>query len=34
MGVPAVRVGDCETLAKELGRAFSEPGPMLIEALL
>jgi len=34
MGVPAVRVADAEGFAKELARAFAEPGPALIEALL
>ena len=34
MGVPAVRVGDAESLVRELRRAFAEPGPQLIEAVL
>ncbi len=33
MGVPAVRVEAAEALARELGRAFAEPGPHLIEAV-
>jgi acetolactate synthase-1/2/3 large subunit len=31
MGVPAVAVDSCETLAKELKKALDEPGPHLIE---
>ncbi len=34
MGVPAVRVENAEMLTGELKRAFSEPGPHLIEAML
>lgn len=33
MGVPAVRVESADALIKELGRAFAEPGPHLIEAV-
>jgi acetolactate synthase-1/2/3 large subunit len=31
MGVPAVAVDNCESLAKELKVALDEPGPHLIE---
>jgi acetolactate synthase-1/2/3 large subunit len=31
LGVPAVAVGNCEDLAKELKIALKEPGPHLIE---
>jgi len=31
MGVPAIAVDSCETLAKELRKALDEPGPHLIE---
>ena len=34
LGVPAVSVDTSEALARELGRAFEEPGPHLIEVLL
>jgi acetolactate synthase-1/2/3 large subunit len=34
MGVPAVSVDSAEGLAKELRRAFSEPGPHLIEMIV
>jgi acetolactate synthase-1/2/3 large subunit len=34
MGVPAVRVGDAESLVRQLRRALAEPGPHLIEAVL
>jgi acetolactate synthase-1/2/3 large subunit len=34
MGVPAVAVDSCETLAKELKKALDEPGPHLIELRL
>jgi acetolactate synthase-1/2/3 large subunit len=34
MGVPAVRVESAEALSENLRRAFSEPGPQLIEAML
>lgn len=34
MGVPAVRVTTCEQLADEMGKAFAEPGPHLIDAVL
>jgi acetolactate synthase I/II/III large subunit len=34
MGVPGVRVETAEELMREMERAFSEPGPRLIEALL
>jgi len=34
MGVPAVAVDSCESLAKELNKALAEPGPHLIEMLL
>lgn len=33
-GVPGQRVTEAEALAEALGRAFAEPGPCLIEALL
>ncbi|HEY8646682.1 MAG TPA: acetolactate synthase large subunit [Gaiellaceae bacterium] len=34
MGVPATRATTCEELAEQLGAAFAEPGPHLIEAIL
>ena len=34
MGVPAVRVGDAQSLVRELRRATAEPGPRLIEAVI
>ncbi len=34
MGVPAVRVETAEALSESLRRAFSEPGPQLIEMML
>ncbi len=34
LGVPAVRVESADALVRELGRALSEPGPALIEALI
>ena len=34
MGVPSVRVERAEDLVRELERAYQEPGPHLIEALL
>ena len=34
LGVPAVRVERAEDLARELQRAYAEPGPHLIEALI
>jgi thiamine pyrophosphate-dependent acetolactate synthase large subunit-like protein len=34
MGVPAVRVEDAETLVRALSRAYAEPGPCLIEAIM
>ena len=34
MGVPAVRVQDAESLARELEASYDEPGPRLIEAVL
>jgi acetolactate synthase-1/2/3 large subunit len=34
MGVPSVRPKDCAELSRELDRAFSEPGPHLIEAMV
>jgi acetolactate synthase-1/2/3 large subunit len=34
MGVPGARAEDAETLVRELERAFAEPGPHLIEAIL
>ncbi len=34
MGVPGARAKDAETLIRELERAFAEPGPHLIEAVL
>lgn len=34
MGVPATRAEDAESLVRELERAFAEPGPHLIEAIL
>jgi acetolactate synthase-1/2/3 large subunit len=34
MGVPAARATTAEELAAQLGKALSEPGPHLIEALL
>ena len=33
-GVPGVTVGKAENLARELGKALTEPGPHLIEMLL
>ncbi len=33
-GVPGITVSKVEALARELGKAFSEPGPHLIEMLL
>jgi acetolactate synthase-1/2/3 large subunit len=33
-GVPGVRVGTAEDLARELGKALADPGPHLIEMLL
>ncbi len=33
MGVPGVRVETAEALARELERAFAEPGPHLVEAV-
>ncbi len=33
-GIPGVRVNTAEHLARELGRALTEPGPHLIEMLL
>ena len=33
-GVPGVTVSTAEDLARELGKALSEPGPHLIEMLL
>ena len=34
MGVPGVRVEDADTLVRALERAYAEPGPHLIEAVL
>lgn len=34
MGVPGVRVEDAETLVRALERAYAEPGPHLIEAVV
>lgn len=34
MGVPAVRVEDADSLVHALGRALTEPGPHLVEAIL
>jgi acetolactate synthase-1/2/3 large subunit len=34
MGVPAVRVESAEALVEQLQRAFADPGPHLIEAML
>ncbi|GHF66051.1 acetolactate synthase large subunit [Seohaeicola zhoushanensis] len=34
MGVPGIRVADCDGLDRALGRAFAEPGPALIEVTL
>ena len=34
MGVPAVRAGDADSLVRALERAYAEPGPHLIEAVL
>ena len=34
LGVPAVRVTTAEDLDRELGRAYAEPGPHLIEAIV
>ncbi len=34
MGVPATHATTCEELAEQLGAAFAEPGPHLIEAIL
>jgi acetolactate synthase-1/2/3 large subunit len=34
MGVPAIRVETADVLAEQLARAFAEPGPHLIEAML
>ncbi len=34
MGVPAVRAESAEVLARELERAFAEPGPHLVEAVV
>ena len=34
MGVPGVRAEDADTLVRALERAYAEPGPHLIEAVL
>ncbi len=34
MGIPSVRVDRAEALVKEIGKAFSEPGPHLIETMV
>jgi thiamine pyrophosphate-dependent acetolactate synthase large subunit-like protein len=34
LGVPAVSVNTAEALARELGKALSQPGPHLIEMAL
>jgi acetolactate synthase-1/2/3 large subunit len=34
MGVPGVRVEDADRLVRALQRAYAEPGPHLIEAVL
>ncbi len=34
LGVPATRVGTAEDLAAALRRAYAEPGPHLIEAIM
>ena len=34
MGVPAAAVSTAEDLIRELGTAFNEPGPHLIEVIL
>jgi len=34
MGVPAVRAEDADSLVRALGRALTEPGPHLVEAIL
>jgi len=34
MGVPGVRVDNCEALAREFSKALKEPGPNLIEMLM
>ena len=34
LGVPAVRVTNAEDLDEQLRRAYAEPGPHLIEAIL